>query len=82
MLWNSVGKDLSIIYRPSYSLAANRKKMAQEEEREQGEASPVNRITFVKNENDRAVQIGLVAVLLVQYLFPSSLVAAMFPGAR
>lgn len=32
----------------------------------------------MENKNDKAVQIGLVALLLVQYLFPLSLMAPMF----
>lgn len=46
---------------------------AQEEEREQYEASPINRITFVKIGHDRAAQIGLVALLREQILLPLSL---------
>ena len=61
MLWYSAGKNLPIICQPSY-LAANRKKTAQEEERDEDEARQVSRIIFV----NRAVHKGLVVLLLVQ----------------
>lgn len=76
MFWYSVGKDLPILYQPSHSVAANRKKVAQEEEGEQ----PYKQNHFCGDQKWQGSPHRTGVLLWEQILLPLSLLVPMFPG--